>query len=603
MKDTTMRKRSDVKIEDTWNLTTIFETRKAWEQAFDELKATHTKASTYKGRLQESAATLYEAIQFQESIFLLLGKVYVYMHLNFDADTTNATSQADQANVMSLYGQIMASFSFFSSELMQADETVIYQYIKEKPELRIYKHDFDQLFRKREHILSEKEEHLLAEASEIFESNEQTFGMLNNADMKFPKIKDEKGETVELTHSRYGVLMESSNRQLREDAFRAMYKTYGNLAHTFASTLSGKVKTDNFFARVRNYPNARARALDANGIPENVYDTLLATVGEYLPLLHEYIALRKQVLKVDKLTMYDVYTPLIENIDLKFTFEEAKTIVLEALKPLGEEYQSLLKEAFASRWIDVYENIGKRSGAYSSGTYGTNPFILLNWQDNLDNVFTLVHELGHSMHSYYTRNNQPFVYGDYSIFVAEIASTTNENLLTDYLLKKYDDPNIKAYILNHYLDGFKGTVFRQTQFAEFEYVMHTAQQEGTALTVEYLSEQYADINQKYYGPAMFYDEEIRMEWSRIPHFYYNFYVYQYATGFTAASALANKIIQEGQPAVDAYLAYLKAGCSDYPIEVMKKAGVDMTTKQPIVDAMAVFKQRLAELTQLLSSMS
>ena len=592
-------KRSEIRIDDTWDLTTIFPSYEAWEEAFSYIEKNHPRALDYKGKLSSSADMLYEALKFEEGISELLGKVYVYMHLNFDTDTTNDTYQAMYAKTMSLYGQMSASFSYMSAELMMADETVIRSYLDSKKELRVYKHNFEQLFKKRAHILSEKEERLLAEGSEVFGAASETFGMLNNADLKFESIKDSKGNEIPLSHARYGLLLESSDRVLRENAFRMVYKTYENLINTFATTLSGTIKTDNYFARIRGYESARHAALSQNSIPESVYDALVEAVNESLSLLHRYVVLRKEVLGISDLAMYDLYTPLIEEPDLSFTYEEAKKIIKEALLPLGSEYQSLLEEAFTSRWIDVVENVGKRSGAYSSGTYGTNPYILLNWQDNLDNVFTLAHELGHSMHSYYTRKNQPYVYGDYSIFLAEIASTTNENLLTDYLLKKYEDPKIKAYVLNHYLDGVKGTIFRQTQFAEFEHLIHRAQQQGEALTVDFLTSHYFELNKKYYGDALVYDEEIGREWARIPHFYYNYYVYQYATGFSAASALADKIIHEKEVAVERYLNFLKAGSSDYPIDVMKKAGVDMTSNQAVKDTMKVFESRLVELEGLL----
>jgi len=591
--------RSEVDLRDTWDLSTIFSNDGEWEKAFAYIESNHSKALAYKGKLDSSADILYEAIQFEEEISRLLGKVDVYSHLKFDTDTTNSTYQAMSARVLSLYGQVSTSFSFMSSELMAADKNVIMSYLETKMELNLYKHDFEKLFSKQEHILSEKEEKLLAEGSEVFEVSTNTFGMLNNADLQFPVVSDSKGKEYQLSQGRYTLLLESSDRVLRENAFRAFYKTFQDVVNTLATTLSGKVKTDNFFARIRYYESARAAALGNNDIPENVYDALIEAVNESLPLLHRYISLRKKSLKLDNMAMYDLLTPLVEEPDMKFTYQEAQKIVKEALLPLGEEYQRLLDKAFTCRWIDVVENVGKRSGAYSSGTYDTSPYILLNWQDNLANVFTLAHELGHSMHSYYTRENQPYVYGRYSIFLAEIASTTNEILLTDYLLQKYENPKIRAYILNHYLDEARATVFRQTQFAEFEHFIHKAQQEGEALTAEFLTTNYAEMNQKYYGTDLVYDEEIGVEWARIPHFYYNYYVYQYATGFSAASTLANKILMEGQSAVDSYIEYLKAGCSDYPIEVMKKAGVDMTGNQAVLDTMKIFERRLIELEELL----
>lgn len=599
MSETKLPRRDEVKLEDTWDLTTIFKDDQAWEEAFAYIEANYRHADDFKGKLASSAETLFAAIQFEEKIFSTFSKVYVYTHLNFDTDTTDPKYQAMKERVMNLYGKVSSSFSFFSVELMSSDEALIKQYLSEHKELEIYQHDFAKLFKRRAHILSQEEEKLLAEVTPVLESSETTFGMLNNADLQFPEINDEQGKPVQITHGRYGLLLESRDRRVREDAFRGVYKTYINLKNTFASTLAGNIKKDNFLASVRHYPSARAAALAANDIPESVYDALIEAVHEKLSLLHRYYKLRKDVLGLDKLAMYDLYTPMVESVHLEYTYEQAQNLIIKALAPLGEAYQQLLEKAFAERWIDVYENVGKRSGAYSSGTYGTTPYILMNWQNNLDNVYTLAHELGHSMHSYYTRSTQPYVYGDYSIFVAEIASTTNENLLTDYLLKTEKDPKVKAYVLNHYLDGVKGTVFRQTQFAEFEHIIHQAEQNGEALTEDFFTKTYFELNAKYYGDGVHYDEEIGYEWARIPHFYYNYYVYQYATGFSAASALAKRILSEGQPAVDKYINYLKSGCSDYPIEVMNKAGVDMTTNKPVLEAMDLFEERLAQLEALL----
>src|SRR5699024_6219974 len=372
----------------------------------------------------------------------------------------------------------------------------------------------------------------------------QTFGALNNADLTFPTIKDENDNDVELTHGRYINFMESTKRAVRRDAFKAMYQTYDQFINTFASTLSGNVKKDNAMAKVRNYPSARAAALDRNNISETVYDNLVEAVNDRMDLLHRYVKLRKKILGLDEMNMYDMYTPLVEDIDFNYSYEEAQDILIDGLAPLGEEYIERLKEGFNNRWVDVEENKGKRSGAYSSGAYGTNPYVLMNWQDNLNNVFTLAHEFGHSLHSYYTRENQPYRYGNYSIFVAEVASTLNEALLNEYLINKTEDPKEKLYLLNNFLDGFRGTVFRQTMFAEFEHLIHQLDQDGEALTPEVLTEQYYQLNKKYYGESVIHDEEIGLEWARIPHFYYNYYVYQYATGYSAAQALAAKILNE-----------------------------------------------------------
>ena len=598
MKQKELLKRNDVPVKDTWDMTTIFADDNAFEAAFKEVENLLGEADAFQGRLVESAESLIAALDYRNTLIQKVEHLYTYAHLNSDVDTSNSLYQGLQSRGRTLYAKVASALSFYESELLAADELLLKQYLKE-PGLEVYQHEFEILFRRRPHILSQAEESLLAKASDVLSASSQTFSILNNADLKLPMVKDDEGNEVQLSHGRYGMFMESKKREVREGAFKAMYATYGQFRNTFASTLSSTVKQHGFSAEVRHFASARNAALTSNHIDESVYDSLVEAVNQRLPLLHRYVQLRKRVLKLDDVRMYDLYVPMVDDIDLKFTYEEAKEIVLDALSVLGDDYVGLLKKAFESRWIDPYENIGKRSGAYSSGSYNTDPYILLNWQDNLDNVYTLAHELGHSMHSYYTRSNQPFIYGDYSIFLAEVASTTNENLLTDYLLKKYDDPKIRAYILNHYLDGVKGTIYRQTQFAEFEHLIHVADQNGTALTADWLSEQYEAINRKYYGDGMVFDEEIRLEWARIPHFYYNYYVYQYATGFSAASALSAKILNEGQPAVDAYLNYLKAGSSDFPIEVLRKAGVDMSTNQPTIDALEVFEQRLKQLEEVL----
>ena len=590
-------KRSEVPVESTWDLSSIFENDAAWESTFEKVSESLKGVGELRGSLSVSEASLLKAIKTQEEIGYDLGFLYVYAHLQFDTDTTNSKYQGYFSKVQSLYANFMAAFSFFKTELLAADESVIRSFLNHD-DLKIYTHDFNQLFANRKYILSDKEETLLAQASEVFGAPSSIFGMLNNADIKFRDVTNEEGEKVPLSHGRYVLFLENKNRDVRKDAFMAMYETFKGLKNTFATTLSSAIKVHNFNAKVRGYASARHAALSGNHIPESVYDALVEAVNDKLDYLHDYVNLRKKALKQDDVAMYDMYTPLVESVDTKFTYEFAKDIILKALSVLGDEYLDVLQKAFDERWIDVYENEGKRSGAYSSGTYGTNPYILMNWQDNIDNVFTLAHELGHSVHSYFTRKYQPFVYGDYSIFLAEVASTTNEILLTDYMLKEFDDPKLKAYLINHYLDGFKGTVFRQTQFAEFEHVIHQADQNQTPLTQEFLTTTYFELNKKYYGEAMTYDEEIGFEWARIPHFYYNYYVFQYATGFSAASALSARILSNPQENVTPYLNYLKAGSSDFPIEVLKKAGVDMTTNQATKEALEVFKQRLDELSDL-----
>lgn len=594
----TLPVREDVPEELTWKLEDIFPTDQDWGEAFNELQKDISKMSDFQGKLGESATQLLNMFTLQDELSERLGKLYTYAHMRYDQDTTNDNYQAMNQKAESIITEASQHMSYIVPEILEIPEQTIQQFLKEEKGLTLYKQTLDEITRQKKHILSKEEEALLAKVSDPIRSASQTFGMLNNADLTFPVIENEKGEKIELTHGKYLGFMESPDRKVREKAFKAMYETYGQFKNTFASTLGGVLKKDNFYADVRHYDSARQAALDSDKIPESVYDHLIDAIHEKLPLLHRYIELRKKVLNVDELHMYDLYTPLVKDIDMTIPYEKAKEYVLKGLKPLGEDYSQVLEEAFNQRWIDVVENKGKRSGAYSSGAYGTNPYILLNWQDNLNDLFTLVHELGHSVHSYYTRKNQPFRYGDYSIFVAEVASTTNEALLNEYMIENAQTKEEKMYLLNHFLEGFRGTVFRQTMFAEFEHNIHERAQKGEALTAEVLSNLYYDLNQKYYGESMHSDEEIALEWARIPHFYYNYYVYQYATGYSAATTLANGILKKKPGAIHNYIDFLKAGSSDYPIEVLNKAGVDMTSKQPVLDALDVFEEKLTELENL-----
>lgn len=592
-------KREELPENLTWDLTKIFSSDQEFDEKYLELSEKLKKSEKYKGTLDQGASQFLDAIEFVLSVYRQTEIIYVYAHLKNDQDTGNTEYQALYARASSLFSKVSEAVSWFEPEILQLSDERIWQYFKEEPKLEVYRHYIQQIVDNRAHVLSADQESLLAGAGEIFEASSDTFAVLNNADLVFPTIEGENGEQVQLSHGVYGQLLESTDRSVREAAFKGLYSVYEQFRNTFASTLSTRIKGHNFKAKVRNYSSAREASLSNNHIPESVYDTLVAVVNKHLPLLHRYMELRKRLLEVEKLHMYDLYTPVLGEAPITFTYEEAKEKALEALKPMGEEYMTIVEKAFSERWIDVVENKGKRSGAYSSGSYDTNPYILLNWHDTLDQLFTLVHEMGHSVHSYFTRSNQPYVYGDYSIFLAEIASTTNENILTEYLLETEKDPRVRAYVLNHYLDGFKGTVFRQTQFAEFEHFMHTEDEKGVPLTSEYLSDSYGKLNAKYYGPAVEEDPEIKFEWSRIPHFYYNYYVFQYSTGFSAASALAKRILSQEPDALENYLAYLKAGNSDYPVEVMKKAGVDMTQAAYIEDAMSMFEQRLNELEELI----
>ncbi|HLR61643.1 MAG TPA: oligoendopeptidase F [Lentibacillus sp.] len=592
-------KRSEIPEERKWKLEDIFATDEDWEKELESLKKALPAIEKFQGKIADSPQNLYDVLQLQDQLSERLGKLFTYAHMRYDQDTTNSKYQAMDSKAENVLTKASSSMSYIVPEILEMDEEKLRGFLDEQEDLKLYEHVLDEINRQRPHVLNEREEALLAEASEPMSSASNTFSMLNNADLKFPSIKNENGEEVDLTHGRYIGFLKSKDRDVRKSAFKAMYDTYGEFINTFASTLTGTVKTDNFNAKVRNYDSARQAALDSNNIPEQVYDNLVEAVNEKLPLLHRYMRLRKKVLGMDELHMYDIYTPLVQDADMDIPYEQAQQYVLQGLEPLGDDYVSVLKKGFESRWIDVDENKGKRSGAYSSGAYGTHPYILLNWQDKLDDLFTLAHELGHSLHSYYTHKSQPFRYGNYSIFVAEVASTTNEALLNDYLLKNVDDEKQKLFLLNHYLEGFRGTVFRQTMFAEFEHEIHKRMQNGEAMTAESLTEIYYDLNKKYYGEDVVSDEEIGKEWARIPHFYMNYYVYQYATGFSAATTLAHNILNGEEGAVDRYLDFLKAGSSDYPIEVLKKAGVDMTSKEPILSALDVFEEKLNEMEELL----
>lgn len=590
--------RSHIDEKYQWDLSTVFATDDAWEAELASLDSDLENAKAYKGRLTASSNDLLAITESYLALSRRLEKLYVYASMKNDQDTTVAKYQEYQAKATAIYAKFSEIFAFYEPELMQLSKEAFEDFVAETPALSAYAHFFEQLFKRQPHVLSQAEEELLAGAQEIFGAAGETFGLLDNADIIFPIVLDDEGKEIQLTHGNFISLLESKNRDVRKEAYQALYATYEQFQHTYAKTLQTNVKVHNYEARVHHFKSAREAALSANFIPESVYDTLIETVNANLPLLHRYVELRKKILKLDDLKMYDIHTPLSE-MDMSFTYEEALAKAEDVLAVFGKEYSDRVHRAFTERWIDVHVNKGKRSGAYSGGSYDTNAFMLLNWQDTLDNLFTLVHETGHSLHSTFTRENQPYVYGDYSIFLAEIASTTNENILTETLLKEVDDDKARFAILNHYLDGFKSTIFRQAQFAEFEDIIHKADQAGEVLTSDYLNQLYADLNEKYYGLSKADNPEIQYEWARIPHFYYNYYVYQYATGFAAASYLADKVVHGTQADIDRYLDYLKAGNSDYPLNVIKKAGVDMTTSAYLDAAFRIFEERLDELEALI----
>ena len=595
------KQRNEIEEKYTWDLTTIFPTDEAFEAELAQVSEEVKKAASLAGHLLDSADSLLTTTEVQLDLMRRIEKLYSYAHMKNDQDTRVAKYQEYQAKGMTLYSDFGQSFAFYEPEFMAITEEQYQAFLAEQPALQLYQHYFDKLLKKKAHILTQREEELLAGAGEIFGAAGETFAILDNADIVFPMVHDEDGNEVQLSHGNYITLVESKNREVRKEAYEALYSVYEQYQHTYAKTLQTNVKVHNYNAKVRKFSSAREAALSADFIPESVYDSLVSAVNKHLPLLQRYIALRAKILGISDLKMYDMYTPLSET-DYKFTYEEALAKSEEVLAILGEDYLSRVKTAFSERWIDVHENQGKRSGAYSGGSYDTNAFMLLNWQDTLDNLFTLVHETGHSMHSSYTRETQPYVYGDYSIFLAEIASTTNENILTEKLLEEVEDDSTRFAILNHFLDGFRGTVFRQTQFAEFEHAIHKADQEGQVLTSEFLNDLYADLNEKYYGLKKEDNPQIQYEWARIPHFYYDYYVFQYSTGFAAASALAEKIVHGSQEDKDKYLDYLKAGNSDYPLNVIKKAGVDMEKEDYLNAAFAVFERRLDEFEALVEKL-
>lgn len=593
----TLPKRSEVNPKFKWKLESIFPSDEAWEDEYKKVQELIAQIQTYQGRLNESPQILAECMKTYEQLGLAMERVYVYARMRRDEDNTNPKYQAMTDRAASLSIRVSSALSFLVPEILSMPDERLDSYIADE-QLKPYRFYLNEIKRQKEHVLSAQEERIIAQAGELAQAPQTIFGMINNADMTFPAIKDEDGEEVQLTHGRYIQFMESPDRRVRQEAFKAMYDTYGKQKNTIAATLNASVKKDVFYARIRKYPSALAASLDNDNIPVEVYTNLIQAVRDNLPAMHRYVSLRKKLLGVEELHMYDLYVPMVKEVKMQISYDQALELVQKGLAPLGEDYASVLKEAFTSGWIDVYENEGKTSGAYSWGAYGTHPFVLMNYQNNVNNLFTLAHEMGHALHSYYSDKNQRYLDAQYKIFVAEVASTLNESLLMDYMLKNTDDPRQKMYLLNHYLEQFRGTVYRQTMFAEFEKLIHEKVEAGEALTPETLCSLYYDLNIDYYGPDMVVDEDIKMEWARIPHFYNEFYVYQYATGFSAATALSQQILNEGAPAVERYLTFLSSGGSDYPIELLRKAGVDMASPQPVVEALQVFARLLDEMEEL-----
>jgi len=594
-----MTKRSDIGKEFTWDLESIYPTDDSWEDSFKKIEQGLPELEALKGTLAQNGSTLLKVLQVRDELYEELETVFVYASMRKDEDTTNSVYLGMFDRAMQLYVRASTVISYIEPEILALPQTTLDTYVQETAGLGLYRQQLDDINRNRPHVRSAEVEAVLAAAGEISEVPDSIFSMIDNADLKLPQIHNEKSEEVPLTKGNYLVYIRSTDRNVRKEAFEGMHGTFLKQRNTIASTLGGQVKGSLFFTRQRGFGSSRERALSRYNIPVSVYDNLVETVSEHIHLLNRYMKLRKRLLQLDELHMYDLYVPIVKETADEISYQEACDTVASALAPLGQNYTSILRQAFKDRWIDVYETPGKRGGAYSGGGYKTHPFILLNFQNKRESMYTLAHELGHSMHSYFTRSHQPFQYGDYTIFVAEVASTLNEGLLTEYLLRNTDDPEVRLSILNHSLEGLRGTLFRQTMFAEYEQQIHSQAEQGQPLTADSLSAMYRALNEKYYGGEAVIDELIDIEWARIPHFYYNFYVFHYATGISAASALVQQILQEGQPAVQRYLTFLSSGSSDYSIELLKKAGVDMTSPEPVRQALQLFDSHLTQMEKLL----
>ena len=590
-------KRSEVPEEFKWALEDIYPTDEAWEKDLEKLKAIPEKVTSYKGRLGESAEALYEFMQLSDEISVLCDSLGNYAQRRADEDTANPKYQGYMGQIMNAYVEINSAGSFETPELIGIPEETINSFYEQKPELKLYKRQLDRVRRKKEHILSEAEERIIALTGEMGQSPENIYSMFSDADLKFADAVDKDGKAHQVTHGSYIPLVQSFDRVLRKSAFESMYAAYGSYKNTCAAILNGQIKAVQFYSKARRYNSSLEAALDGNEVPVEVYTNLIQAVHENMHYMYDYVALRKKLLGVDELHFYDLYTPVVSDVDMKISFEEAKETVLKALAPMGEDYLAILKEGFENRWIDVYENEGKTSGAYSAGAR-VHPYVLLNHKDTLNCMFTLAHEMGHAIHSYLSNKNQPVVYSDYVIFVAEVASTCNEALLMQYLLKNTEDKKEKAYLINYFLEQFRTTLYRQTMFAEFELKINEMCAAGESLTAEKCCEIYGELNKLYFGDGIVLDEDIKLEWARIPHFYYDYYVYQYATGYSAAIALSQRILKEGEPAVNDYLSFLKGGCSADPITLLKIAGVDMSTTKPVSDALEMFGELIKEMETL-----
>ncbi len=593
-----LKQRKDMNPDFTWNLHDMISDLDTWNKLFEKSEERITKLAAYQGKVTESAETLYTCLNMNDDFLMDMYRLYIFSNMNLHQDTNDSDAQGLVQRVSSLQVKAAAALSFITPEIMGTDEEILLNYIKENKDLKLYEHSLLDMLRQKAHILPKEQEELMALTGDFIGSPQEIFSMFMNADLVLPEVIDNDHNTIRLTHGNYLRLLKSSDRKVRKTAFEAMFKTLEGNKNTLTSVYLASLKKDVFTMRARKFDSCCEANLNDKNIDVSVYDNLIEAVNENLHLLHRYVSLRKKLLRLDELHMYDLYTPMVADMDETITYEKAKTLVKEALVPLGEEYLSLLDKGFNDNWIDVYENKGKRSGAYSWGTYGTHPYVLLNYQDTLNNTFTLAHEMGHALHTYYSNDTQPFVYHAYPIFLAEVASTVNESLLINHLLSITEEKEKRMYLINHYMESFRTTLYRQTMFAEFERMSHDLVEKGQPVTSEVLNKIHYDLNKKYYGDDIVTDEFIKYEWSRIPHFYSPFYVYQYATGFSSAVAITEKILGEGEPAVEKYKTFLKSGCSRYPLETLKGTGVDMTSAEPVRDALKVFEGLLTEMEKL-----
>ena len=597
MSEERIPKRSEVPEEYKWAIEDIYASDDAWRADLAKMQELPEKVASYKGRLAEGAETLLGFLKLSDEISVLADSLGNYAQRGSDEDTANPLYQGMVGQLMNAYVELNAAGSFETPEIISIPEETLERFYSECEDLRLYKRAIDRIRLKKDHVLSEAEERILALAGEMSQSPENIFNMFSDADLKFPDAVDKDGAAHQVTHGSYIPLVQSSDRTLRRSAFESMYHTYDKFKNTCASTLNAQVKAVQFYSKARRYGSSLEAALSANEVPVEVYHNLIKAVHENMGYMYDYVALRKKLMGVEELHFYDLYTPIVSDLDMKISFEEAKETVLKALAPMGEEYLSLIRKGFSERWIDVYENEGKTSGAYSAGAR-VHPYVLLNHKDTLNCMFTLAHEMGHAIHSYLSNKNQPVVYSDYVIFVAEVASTCNESLLMQYLLKNSTDKREKAYLINYFLEQFRTTLYRQTMFAEFELKINELAAEGETLTAEVLNGIYRELNKLYFGEGIVIDDEIDLEWARIPHFYYDYYVYQYATGYSAAIALSQRILKEGERAVKDYLGFLSGGCSADPITLLRGAGVYMATEKPVADALKMFGELIKEMESL-----